>query len=134
MSDVSAVIGLEQIKYIDGVLERHRANAAFYRERLATVKGVKLLKYQTDRLSAYWLFTIRVRNRDGFQGFMGKNGVMVSRVHVRNDVHTAYAQFKRNLPGVDEFDAEQVSIPVGWWVTDEDRERVVRLIEEWAAL
>ena len=60
--------------------------------------------------------------------------IMVSRVHVRNDIHTAYAPFRRNLPGVDEFDGEQVSIPVGWWVTDEDRERVVKLIEEWAAL
>jgi len=134
MSDVMAIIGIEQLKYVEGILARARANASFYQERLANVKGVRLLKYQPDRLSAYWLFTIRVRDRDGFQGFMGKNSVMVSRVHVRNDIHTAYAPFRRNLPGVDEFDGEQVSIPVGWWVTDEDRERVVKLIEEWAAL
>jgi len=134
MSDVMAVIGIEQLKYFDGILARARANAAFYQERLANVKGVRLLKYQSDRMSAYWLFTIRVRDRDGFQGFMGKNGVMVSRVHVRNDIHTAYAAFRRNLPGVDEFDAEQVSIPVGWWVTDEDREKIAKAIEEWASL
>lgn len=134
MSDVSAIIGIEQLKYIEGILARHRANAAFYRERLAGVKGLRLLKYQDDRLSSYWLFTIRVRDRDGFQDFMGKHGVMVSRVHVRNDIHTAYKAFKRNLPGVDEFDREQVSIPVGWWVTDEDREKIAKSIEAWSIL
>lgn len=133
MSDVSAAIGIEQLKYVEGILARGRANAAFYIERLAGLKSVKLLKYQADRLSSYWLFTIRVRDRDGFQAFMAKNGVMVSRVHVRNDKHTAYKAFLRNLPGVDEFDREQVSIPVGWWVTPEDREKIASLILQWDA-
>jgi hypothetical protein len=31
------------------------------------------------------------------------------------------SQFRRNLPGVDAFVEEQVSIPVGWWVTEQDR-------------
>ncbi len=132
MHDVSAAIGLEQLKYAEGILKRHRENAAFYAGRLEGVKGVRLLKYAPDRLSSYWLFTIRVRDREGFQAFMAKKEIMVSRVHVRNDVHTAYRLFRRPLPGVDEFDREQVSIPVGWWVTDEDRERVASAIEEWS--
>jgi len=28
---------------------------------------------------------------------------------------------------------EQVSIPVGWWVTDEDREKIVKAIQAWDA-
>lgn len=134
MSDVSAVIGLEQLKYIDGVLSRGRANAVFYKERLGSLKGVQLLRYEEDRLSSYWLFTIRVRDRDGFQAFMAKREVMVSRVHVRNDKYTAYKAFLRNLPGVDEFDREQVSIPVGWWVTDQDRELIAKAVEDWSVL
>lgn len=133
-NDVAAVIGLEQLKYVDKLIARARATAAFYQEQLKGIKGVRLLNYKTDRLSSYWLFTIRVRDRDGFQAFMGQRGVMVSRVHVRNDIHSAYAKYKRNLPGVDEFDREQVSIPVGWWVTDEDRERIVKSIQDWSTL
>jgi dTDP-4-amino-4,6-dideoxygalactose transaminase len=132
-NDVGAAIGLEQLKYVQGVLDRHRANAAFYDKTLRGLKRVKLLRYKPDRLSSYWLYTIRVDDRDSFQGYMAKNGIMVSQVHVRNDIHTAFRPFRRNLPGVDEFAAQQVSIPVGWWVTDEDREKIVKAILEWDA-
>jgi dTDP-4-amino-4,6-dideoxygalactose transaminase len=132
-NDVGAAIGLEQLKYANGILDRHRANAAFYRETLGALKRVKLLRYASDRLSAYWLFTVRVDDRDSFQDWMAKAGIMVSQVHVRNDVHTAFRKFRKNLPGVEEFCAEQVSIPVGWWVTDEDREKIVKAIQAWDA-
>lgn len=132
MNDCTAVIGLEQLKYVEGLLSRARENAIYYTGHLSGMKGVRLLQYQSDRRSSYWLFTIRVRDRDSFQNFMTQKGVMVSRVHVRNDIHTAYARFRRPLPGVDEFDREQVSIPVGWWVTDEDREYIVKSIQDWS--
>jgi perosamine synthetase len=134
MHDVSAVIGLEQLKYAAELLSRARENAAFYRKRLVDVKGVKLLRYADDRVSSYWLFTIRVRDREGFQTFMTGKGIMVSRVHVRNDLHTYTKAFRKNLPGVDEFEREQISIPVGWWVSDDDRETIARAIEEWSRL
>jgi dTDP-4-amino-4,6-dideoxygalactose transaminase len=133
MHDVSAVIGLEQLKYVGANIARTRENASFYQAALDGIKGVSLLRYTADRLSAYWLFTIRVRDRDGFQRFMAEKGVMVSRVHVRNDLHTYTKAFARNLPGVDEFEREQVSIPVGWWVTDLDRDMILAAIREWSA-
>jgi dTDP-4-amino-4,6-dideoxygalactose transaminase len=133
LNDVAAVIGLEQLKYVAANLARARENAAFYEAALVGTKGVSLLRYTADRQSAYWLFTIRVRDRDGFQRFMSEKGVMVSRVHVRNDLHTYTKAFRRNLPGVDEFEREQVSIPVGWWVSDEDRVRIVSAIQEWGS-
>lgn len=134
MSDVSAVIGLEQLKYVDKLLERHRSNAEFYRTRLGSIKDLQLLRYESDRQSSYWIFTVLVRDRDSFQRFMAKQGIMVSRVHVRNDLHTYTKAFRRNLPGVDQFERDQVSIPVGWWVTDEDREMIVRTIEDWSRI
>lgn len=134
MNDVSAIIGLEQLKYAAALLARNRENASFYRKRLADVKGVKLLRYADDRVSSYWLFTIRVRDRESFQNFMTGKGIMTSRVHVRNDLHTYTKAFRRNLPGVDEFECEQISIPVGWWVGDEDLETIARAIEEWSTL
>jgi perosamine synthetase len=130
-NDVGAAIGLEQIKYVQGILDRHRANAAFYSKALAGLKRVSLLRYASDRLSSYWLYTIRVDDRESFQDYMTKAGVMVSQVHVRNDLHTAFRAFRKNLPGVDEFCAHQVSIPVGWWVTDEDREMISKAVIEW---
>jgi len=55
---------------------------------------------------------------------MKKSGIVVSQVHARNDLHTMFADFQRNLPGLSEFVAEQVSIPVGWWLTEEQRKYI----------
>ena len=59
-----------------------------------------------------------------FMQEMKKAGVTVSQVHARNDHHTMFSDFRRVLPGVDEFAAEQVSIPVGWWLSEEQREHI----------
>jgi len=130
-NDVGAAIGLEQLKYAKGILEKHRANAAYYDTVVHDLRKVKLLRYSTDRLSSYWLYTVRVSDRDDFQDFMKKKDIMVSQVHVRNDIHTAFRQYRRNLPGVDEFTRDQVSIPVGWWVGEEDRQKVAQAMKEW---
>jgi dTDP-4-amino-4,6-dideoxygalactose transaminase len=124
MNDITATIGLHQLKSIADVLRRHRENAAYYRERFEGLNGLRLLSYRSDRVGAYWLFTVRVPERRRFMEEMQKSGIVVSQVHSRNDLHTMFSEFRRNLPGLDEFAAEQCSIPVGWWLAEEQRKYV----------
>ena len=128
MNDVNATIGLEQLKYVSDVLRRHRENAAYYRERFQGLSGLTLLNYKSDREGSYWLFTVRVHNRLQFMEMMKDAGIVVSQVHARNDAHTMLAEFRRNLPGVDEFVDEQVSIPVGWWLTEKQRVYIADMV------
>lgn len=128
MNDVAATIGMEQLKHVKSVVDRHQANAAYYNERLGNLKGVKLLNYKPDRESAYWLYTILVDDRLDFMKEMTDAGIVVSQVHSRNDEHTMMKDFRTTLPGVDSFIAKQVSIPVGWWLTEEQREFIVDTI------
>jgi dTDP-4-amino-4,6-dideoxygalactose transaminase len=121
MNDIAATIGLQQLRFVGDVLRRHRENAAYYRERLAGLNGFSLLNHRPDRMGSYWLFTVRVRQRESFIEQMKSSGVTVSQVHARNDLHTTFAEFQRTLPGVTEFASEQVSIPVGWWLTESER-------------
>lgn len=132
MNDVCATVGLEQLKYVEKIIHTHRDNARFYDERLEGLRRVKRLRYQSDRESAHWLYTIRVDDQDSFYDHMAKAGIMVSKVHVRNDIHTCFREFQRNLPGVDEFSSTEMSIPVGWWVGTEDREKIVAAILAWS--
>ena len=128
MNDIAATIGLHQLKFVAQTLRRHRENAAYYRERLRGLRGFQLLDHRLDREGAYWLFTARVRERQQFIDSMKKAGVTTSQVHSRNDLHTTFAEFRSELPGVTEFAAEQVSIPVGWWVTDSEREHIAETV------
>ena len=120
MNDVTAVIGLEQLKYVGKTIGKHRANATRYNKGFEDLKAVRPLRYKDDRSSVYWLYTIRVKNRQKFMEHMKKAGITVSQVHARNDTHTTFKDFRVELPGVDEFTSEQVSIPAGWWLTERD--------------
>lgn len=131
MNDVCATVGLEQLNYVAKIVKAHRENAAYYDQALEGLKNVRKLRYQTDRESAYWLYTLRVKSQQGFFDYMAANDVMVSKVHVRNDVHTCFREFRRNLPGVDEFASSEMCIPVGWWVTPAEREKIAALVVKW---
>ena len=128
MNDIAATIGLHQLKFVGGLLQRHRENGAYYRRRLRGLNGLKLLDYRNDRESAYWLFTVRVPDRETFVEHLRQSGIIASQVHVRNDFHTAFREFRQSLPGTAEFASQQVSIPVGWWVTDAEREFIADTI------
>lgn len=130
MNDVAATIGLEQLKYVDANIARNQANAAFYGRELQSVPGITLMKTVNDRTSASWIYTMKVENREGFIAKLKERGVVASRVHERNDIHTTVAQFRRLLPQMDRLAKTMICIPVGWWVTDEDREMIVETIRE----
>lgn len=125
MNDVTAAIGLEQLKHVDETLEKHIQNAKQYDEAFKSLESVQSLRYEDDRLGAYWLYTIRVKNRNLFTRHMKKAGITVSQVHARNDNHAIFKDFKADLRGVDEFINEQISIPVGWWLNQTDIEYIV---------
>jgi dTDP-4-amino-4,6-dideoxygalactose transaminase len=130
MNDVSAAIGLAQLNHVGSVLQAHRSNAAYYNKKLAGLssRGLDLLNYQSDRLSSYWLYTIKVEKLRAFMEAMTAKKITVSQVHARNDHHTVFKEFKTDLPGVDAFVQKQVSIPVGWWITSQEREYIAETI------
>jgi dTDP-4-amino-4,6-dideoxygalactose transaminase len=129
MNDVCATIGLQQLAHVGSVLDRHRANAAYYNEQLKGLSGVTVLAYQPDRVSSYWLYTLLVQDRLDFMRRMQEAKITVSQVHARNDKHTMMRDFVTDLPGVDTFVEKQVSIPVGWWLTDAERAYIAATIK-----
>lgn len=131
MNDVCATIGIEQMKYANGILAKNRENAAYYDDALKDLPGIKTIPWKADRTSAYWLYTIHVDKRDDFRIFMAEKTVMVSQVHARNDTHTTFRPYKNSaLQNTDTFTRTMLCIPVGWWVTTEDREYIVECINE----
>ncbi len=129
MNDINAAIGIENFKHVKNILKKHRDNAQYYKSELKNIDGVELMEEREADLSSYWLFTIKVKEREAFMKHMGQNNIMVSQVHRRNDTHPTVAQFKKQLPGVDEFTKKMVCIPVGWWVDKSDRKRIVMEIK-----
>ena len=87
------------------------------------------MDYSNDFEVPYWIYTIKVKNRELFMKHMEKHNIIVSRVHERNDKHTATKSFQTSLPLLESFIDEMVCIPVGWWVSNDDRKYIVDTIK-----
>jgi dTDP-4-amino-4,6-dideoxygalactose transaminase len=130
MNDVCATVGIENLKHINDIVSKHRENASYYDSELKNVSGITLLERNSDRESSFWIYSLLVENRDGFYKKMKECGIIASQVHERNDKHTCVEKFKCQLPTLDETIKKIVSIPVGWWITKEEREYIVKCIKQ----
>jgi dTDP-4-amino-4,6-dideoxygalactose transaminase len=130
MNDVCATVGMENLKHADEIVSRHQSNAKFYDEHLQNIPGLTTLTRHEGHESAFWIYSMLVEDRDGFYKHMKDCGIVVSQVHERNDKHTCVSDYKSSLPTLDRIIGKVVSIPVGWWVTDEDRQYIVDCIKK----
>ena len=130
MNDVNAAIGNENLKYSEYIISKHQDNADYYDKELENVHGVTLLERAPNRRSAFWIYSMLVDDRTGFMNHMKEKNIVVSQVHERNDIHSCVKGFQDHLPILDKTIKNVVSIPVGWWVSNEDREYIIEAIKE----
>lgn len=126
MNDITASIGLANIRGLEERIKLTRQHAKFYNSKINFN-----IKRDEHTKSSYWLYTICVLDVDNFISYMKENGVECSRVHDRNDTKTVFQNFETRLPTVDFFDEHHVCIPVGWWLTNEDAEKIAKLVNEY---
>jgi len=129
MNDVCATVGLANFDAAVENVMAARGNARYYNQELTGESGVEVIQTKQDRLSSYWIYTLLVEDRTSFAHMMGTRGISVSRVHERNDKHTFTKEYRKNLPGLESVIDKMICIPVGWWVTKEDREYIVDTIK-----
>jgi dTDP-4-amino-4,6-dideoxygalactose transaminase len=129
MNDVCASVGLSNMELAEKNVARCVDNAKFYERELAGMDGITFTQTKDDRLSSCWLFTLLIDERTSFVHKMGAKGIHVSRVHERNDIHGFSEKYQCELPVLDSIIDKMICIPVGWWVTDEDREYIVEEIK-----
>ena len=130
MNNVNAAVGLVQLENIDNLVQRYIENGKYFDENLKNIDGLELIQYYPNSEPSYWLYTFKVENRERFIKMMTDNGIMASELHKRNDLHSYLNDYPVEMPNLDLFYDKMVHIPCGWWVTDEDREKIISLIKQ----
>jgi len=134
MNDISASIGISNLNHIDDILDKHRKNAKYYDENISENFKVKKLIRDSSVCSSHWIYTILVEDRDKFMDFMKDKKIIVSQVHLRNDLHTCVNEYRDSLKNLDYISSRHVSIPVGWWLSNKEVEYIVSCVNEWGVL
>ena len=129
MNNVTAAIGLVQLKHLKNNVYRYIENGKYFDEQLQNIPGISLIPYYPNTEPSYWLYTIKVENRNSFVEYMKENNIVVSPLHLRNDRHSVFNNPKPYLPNLDRFYEEYVHIPCGWWVTNRLRKVIKKTIE-----
>lgn len=130
MNDLSAAIGLSNLEDADYIINTNKSNGKYYDNTLADIDGITVIPQVEGAESAYWLYTFHAERRDDLMKHLDEHGIKSSRVHERNDKHTCTIPYRTELPGVDKAVKTMISIPVGYWVTPEDRQYIVNTIKK----
>lgn len=128
MNDIDATIGINNLPCASKNVLRNKENGAYYNEHLKDVPGITLVQQGKNRDPSYWIYSILVEGRKGFHKKLEEAGVDTSMVHERNDRHKCVLNYATHLPNMDFVSPKLINIPCGWWVGDEDRERIVSTI------
>jgi len=132
MNDITASIGLANIRHLPWILSETRRHADVYNDELKDLNTVRIIKPESFKKSNYWLYTLLVNDAEDFMNYMKTNYVDCSKVHDRNDTKRMfYESREENLPGVDYFEDHHICIPVGWWVKDSEIDKIVSLIKKY---
>jgi dTDP-4-amino-4,6-dideoxygalactose transaminase len=127
MHDCSAVVGMENFKYLDFILAKHRSNAGYYNSIFKNT-NIGAITPLPGVNPAWWLYTINVYKRDDLMNLLKIDGIGASKVHASNLCHSMFKHFYKDLPMVDKFNKTHLCIPVGWWVSVEDREYIAKRV------
>lgn len=130
MNNVTATIGLTQLEVIAPAIARHIENGRFFDAELSKIPGLSVVPIEAGSEPSYWLYTLLADDSDAVERCMAAIGVTASKLHRPNHFHSVFAPYRRKLPGLESFYRRLVHIPCGWWVGDDDRERIVTALRK----
>lgn len=125
MHNVAAVIGLAQLEQIGGLIDRHIDNGRFFDARLSRIPGLAVTQFEAAAKPSYWLYSVFSEDSAAVEARLASIQVAASKLHRPNHLHSVFAPMRRPMPGLDSYYRRLTHLPCGWWVSDEDRERIV---------
>ena len=126
MNDVQATLGLVQLAHLDRQNARRAQLAELYRQRLAGVPGIELLRGGNDRTSSHHLFCVLAEERDGLVEKLAAEGVVVGVHYRRNDRYPMYEATE--LPATERFSSRAISLPMHIHLTEQHVDYITDLI------
>lgn len=134
MTDLAASIGLGQLPYLKQLLSHRRKLAQMYIKALKTSKTLKAQKVLPGAKPNYWMFTVLCsssRNRQKLWQTLAKINVAAEEAHRRNDLYPVFKKYKKgSLPGVTQFNNQELIIPNGFWVSEKKAAEIAKVLAD----
>jgi len=135
MTDISAAIGLVQLKKLDKLNKRRIENAKFLNKELSNVEGIKTPKTNGNWSHIYHQYTIAIENgnRDEWIKFINDNTVGTG-VHYPTPIYKQELYenlgFKDRCPISEDAADKVISLPIHPKVTENDLKIIVDILKK----
>lgn len=131
MNNINASIGLNNLRHIDLIINRHIRHRELYDLKIINSKVVKMRK-PSNTISSSWIYSLLVDDRSDFISYLNKRGISCDRVHVRNDQYSVFGGLDKSLSSLNKFDLNLVNIPVGWWLAKKELESIIEAVNKYS--
>lgn len=140
MNNISATIGLENLKFIKENLafkkqwERYLRCVLEFEELNEVQPCYPFLGNETGYRGVPSPCTnqlpLMVENMDQFKQRMARAGIETRPAHHRCDRHQCVSQYRSELPGMDEVEKKMTLIPIGWWLSGKLFDGVIKAVKD----
>jgi perosamine synthetase len=136
MTDVAAVIGINQLKHLESGNEKRNKNAKYLSEHIAKIKGLLPPFIASNRKHVFHQYTIRVTkdfpvSRDELQHILSEKNIGTG-IHYPIPIHKQPSYLKlgyhESLPVAEEMAKEVISLPVHPGLTDQQLETIINTL------
>lgn len=125
MNDLMASIGLVQLKKLPEMNKRRMEIIAKYLDGIKDCSSLKpALPYDKNQ-KCYWMFMLRVKNRDKFISFMQKKDIATGVHYMPLTLHPYFAKYENNTPKAISIWKEFVTVPLHADMTNEEVDYVI---------
>jgi len=125
MNEVSAAIGLEQLKKLDNLISIKRNIAKRYSDELSAEK----MPFDED--CSYHMFWIRVKKRRQFMQKMTKIGIETG-IHYKPIHKMTFYNSKQRLPNTESISDQLVSIPIHANLSDSSVSKIIKYVNKFS--
>ncbi|HDR72335.1 MAG TPA: DegT/DnrJ/EryC1/StrS aminotransferase family protein [Methanoculleus sp.] len=129
MNDIQASIGLVQLQKLEVMNAARRRIARIYDHAFSSIPDLSLPVERPWATHAYWLYTLKMHQRDAFIAHMSRCGISTGVHFMPVHHHPCYAALPADVPVAERIWKEIVDIPIYPDLTDEELQRILHAVK-----
>lgn len=132
MSNITASLGISQIKKLDKIIEMRRRNSLYLNEKLKNIDRINSIQPPIDYYHVYQLYTTTADNRDALMKYLADKGIM-TKIYF-DPVHLTYfykniLNYECKLPVTEEISKKVITLPMYPTMEKKDQDLIVNEIK-----
>lgn len=130
MDEMSASLGITQLKKINWMIEQKRKIVSWYNQALNGIEGVEILQVGPNRTHSYFVYVVRIKNgqRNKLMDKLGKIGIQTKPylpvIHLQPFMIKMFGYKKGDFPIAERVAKESLALPIYIGMTSKDIEYI----------